>query len=142
MQYRCLFIWLVDHKALFVCIKDRTCLRMAITAYHFNIFGSIFGALFCSLIKKLILGFKSEVWVHFLGWTKKKYFFPAHWHDLNFLGNYLLIRPENLKTWTFLKIWGQTFLREKVSTFDVSKWYMYTFWLLITLCNMSKGLVT
>ena len=43
----CLF----DYKALFVCVKDRTCLRLAIPAYCF----SIFGALFCLLIKKLTL---------------------------------------------------------------------------------------
>ena len=48
-------ISLFDCKALFVCLKDRTCLRMAILAYCFSIFGSIFGALFCLLIKKLIL---------------------------------------------------------------------------------------
>ena len=45
-----------DYKAFFACVKDRTCLRMEIPAYCFNIFGSIFGALFCLLIKKLILG--------------------------------------------------------------------------------------
>ena len=49
--YLCLF----DCKALFVCVKGRTYLRMAIPAYCFSIFGSIFGALFCLLIKKLIL---------------------------------------------------------------------------------------
>ena len=35
-----------------------------------------------------------------------------------------------------------TFLREKIQTFAESKWYMYTLWFLITLCNMPKGLVT
>ena len=45
-----------DYKALFVCLKDITCLRMAIPAYCFSIFGSFFGPLFCLLIKKLILG--------------------------------------------------------------------------------------
>ena len=48
----CLFIF--DYKALFVCVKDRTCLRIAIPDYCFNIFGSIFGVLFCLLIKKLL----------------------------------------------------------------------------------------
>ena len=64
----------------------------------------------------------------------------AHWYGLNFL--YLFIRPGNLN----LKISGNlaalTFLREKVSTFAESKWYMHTLWLLITLCNIPKGLVT
>ena len=41
---------------MFVCVKDRTCLRMAIPAYCFSIFGSSFGVLFCLLIKKFILG--------------------------------------------------------------------------------------
>ena len=50
--YLCFFIF--DYKALFVCVKDRTCLRIAISAYCFNIFGSIFGVLFCLLIKKLL----------------------------------------------------------------------------------------
>ena len=85
-----LFICLFDCKALFVCIKDRTCPRIAIPVYCFNIFGSIFGVLFCLLIKKLILGCKTvwqimrqiisfyeqfEVWEHFLIWIKKKHFF-------------------------------------------------------------------
>ena len=55
LQKMYLFIGLFDYKALFVCVKDRTCLRMAIPAYRFSIFGSIFGALFCLLIEKLIL---------------------------------------------------------------------------------------
>ena len=56
LLYKYLFICLFDYKALFVCVKDRTCLRMAIPAYCFSIFGSIFGVLFCLLIKKFILG--------------------------------------------------------------------------------------
>ena len=35
-----------------------------------------------------------------------------------------------------------TFLTEKISIFAESEWYMYALWLLITLCNMPKGLVT
>ena len=50
MQWRYLFICLFDYKALFFCVKDRTCLRMTIPAYCFSIFGSIFGVLFCLLI--------------------------------------------------------------------------------------------
>ena len=48
--------FLFNCKALFVCVKDRTCLRIAIPAYCLSIFGSIFGALYYLLIKKLILG--------------------------------------------------------------------------------------
>ena len=59
---------------------------------------------------------------------KKIFLKTVHSYGLNFLDNYLFIRPENLKT-------------NVGSTFAVSKWYMYTFWHLITLCNMPKGLV-
>ena len=55
LQWRYLLICLFDCKALFVCVKDRKCLRMAIPAYCFIIFGSTFGASFCLPIKKLIL---------------------------------------------------------------------------------------
>ena len=64
----------------------------------------------------------------------------AYWYGLKFL--YLFIRPENLNLKISENLAALTFLREKVSTFAKSKWYMYTFWLLITLCNMPKGLVT
>ena len=49
----------INYKALFACVKDRACLKIEIPAYCFNIFGSIFGVLFCLLIKKLILGSKT-----------------------------------------------------------------------------------
>ena len=55
LQYRYLFICLFDYKALLLWVKDRPCLRMAIPAYCFSIFGTIFGVLLCLLIKKLIL---------------------------------------------------------------------------------------
>ena len=64
----------------------------------------------------------------------------ANWYGLIFL--YLFIRPENLNLKFSENLAALTFLREKVSTFAKFKWYMYTFWFLITLCNMSKGLVT
>ena len=48
----CLMIF--AYKAPFVFVKDRTCLRIALSTYCFNIFGSIFVVLFCLLIKKLI----------------------------------------------------------------------------------------
>ena len=51
-------LWIFDYKSLLVCVKDRTCLRIGIPAYCFNIYGSIFGVLFCLLMKKLILGCK------------------------------------------------------------------------------------
>ena len=55
------FFFIFDYKVLFVCVKDKTCLRMAIPAHYFNIFGSIFGVLFCLIIKKLIVGIKT-IW--------------------------------------------------------------------------------
>ena len=83
-----------------------------------------------------------EVWVHFLIWAKKKHFFLENctiiWSE--FL--YLFIRPGNLNFKFCENLAGLSFQREKVSTFAKSKWYMYTLWLLITLCNMSKGLLT
>ena len=112
---------------MFVCVKDRTCLRMAIPAYCFSIFGSIFGALFCLLIKKLILECDTI-------WQSMRKFLQAVWSVSTFSHNLKLNFSENLA--------ALTFLREKVSTFAESKWYMYTLWLLITLCNMPKGLVT
>ena len=45
----CLLIF--DYKALFVCVKDRTCLRIAVPAYCFNIFGSILVSCFVYLLK-------------------------------------------------------------------------------------------
>ena len=53
LQQRYLFICLFDCKALFVCVKDETCLGMAIPAYCFIIFESTFGVLFCLPIKKV-----------------------------------------------------------------------------------------
>ena len=85
-RYSLISYWF-DYKVLCVCVKDRICLRMAIPAYCFNIFGSIFGLLFFLLVKKLILVCKTiresfceqiEAWVHFLIWTKKKHFFLEH----------------------------------------------------------------
>ena len=35
------------NKALIDWVKDRACLIIAIPAYYFNIFGSIFGVLLC-----------------------------------------------------------------------------------------------
>ena len=107
----CLFIF--DYKARFVCVKDRPCLRIAITDYCFNIFGSIFSVLFCLLVKKSILGCKT-VWQSMIKfpcpvWSvstfphinKEEAFFflkTANWYGQNFLDNYLFIRSENLKT--------------------------------------------
>ena len=54
-------VFIFNSKPLFVCVKDRVCLKVAIPAYCFTIFGSIFGVLFCLLIKKLILGSKT-IW--------------------------------------------------------------------------------
>ena len=60
------FICLLDNKALFVRV------RMAIPAYCLNIVGSIFGALFCLLIKKLILECKTV-------WQSMRKFIWAFW---------------------------------------------------------------
>ena len=44
-------LFIFDCKALFVCVKDSICLRIAISAYYFSIFGSIFDVLFSLLFK-------------------------------------------------------------------------------------------
>ena len=139
-----------------VCVKDRTCLRMAIPTYCLCIFGSIFGDLYFLLIKKVNI---IRVW-HYLtkyekvsmsslkcecisSYGQRRTIFllkTAHSHGINFL--YLSIRPENLNLKISVNLSALTFLREKVSTLAESNWYMYTLWLLSTLCNMLKGLVT
>ena len=99
-----------NYKVLLIWVKDRACLKIAIPAYCFNIFGSIFGVLFCLLIKKLILECKTvwksmrkfpcAVWSvrAFPDMDKKKIFLKtAHCYGLIFF-NYLFIRLENLKT--------------------------------------------
>ena len=80
-----LSLYLIIKLCLFVQRTGR--LRIATPACCFNIFGSIFGVVFCFLIKKLILGCKTiwqrwesfydqfEVWVHFPIWTKEKHLF-------------------------------------------------------------------
>ena len=65
----------------------------------------------------------------------------AHWYGQNFLDNYLLIRPENLKTSKFLKIQAQNFFERNVIDFCCAQ-MVYIFQLLITLCSIPKGLVT
>ena len=102
---------------MFLCVKDRTCLRTAIAAYCFSIFGSIFAALFFLLIKKLILEcdniwqsmrkFLWAVWsvITFAHMDKKETFLSWKLHinnGLNFW--YLFIRPENLNFWN-LNFW-------------------------------------
>ena len=54
-------VFIFNYKALFVFVKDSACLKTAIPAYCFNIFGSIFGFLFLLLNKKLILAGKT-IW--------------------------------------------------------------------------------
>ena len=116
LQSRCLFIclFIFDYKALLVCVKNRTCLRIAIPAYCFNIFGSVFGILFVYFlrswywevkpsgkVRESFLRVYFDVWGHFLIWTKKKKFFFWKLHIgmvYFFLDNYLFIRPENLET--------------------------------------------
>ena len=66
-----------------------------------------------------------RMWGHFLVWTKKKHCFSWKLHIAMvwffFFDKHLFIRPENSKA--SLKIESQTFLRQKLSTFVVSKWY-------------------
>ena len=50
-----------NFRALLVCVKDRICQKVAISAYCLTIFGSIFGVLSFVLIKKLMLGSKT-IW--------------------------------------------------------------------------------
>ena len=141
-----------------VCVKDRTCLRMAIPTYYLSIFGSILGDLYFLLIKKVNI----RMWhylakyekvsmsslkcdFHFLIWTKNIISFlkTVHWYGLVFL--YLFIRPEDLNLKISENLTTLTLLGEKVSTSAESKWYiwyMYTLWLCITLGYMPKSLVT
>ena len=95
LQQMYLFICL----ALFVCVKDMKCLRMAIPIYCFNIFGLIFGLLFCLHIKNLILGCKdlakyekvsvsSLMCENISSYGKRRsisFLKIAHWYGLNFL---------------------------------------------------------
>ena len=51
LQQRYLFICVFDYKALFVCVKDRTCLRMAISAYYFRFLNQFLVSCFVYLSK-------------------------------------------------------------------------------------------
>ena len=134
---------------MFVCVKGITCLRMTMTAYCFRIFGSIFGTLFCFLIKKLIWG-DDTVWriMRKFLWTVWSVSTFSHMDKVETFLSWKLhnvfIRPEKLNLNISENLAALTFLREKVSAFSESKWHMYTLWLLITLITliMPKGLVT
>ena len=147
-------IFVFSYKTLFVCVKDRPCLKIAILAYRFNIFGSVFGVLFCLLVKELILEVKASekhekfpcaLWSlkTFPHMNKEVNFFflkTAQSYGLIFLDNYLFIRLENFKT--SLLILATNFSEKKRYQLWVCPNDIHTFWLLITLCNMPKGLVT
>ena len=137
-----------------MCVKDRACLRTAVPAYCFNIFGSTFGVLFCLLIKKLILEsetiwqsikmFPCAVWSvrAFLHMDKEEMIFSWKLHIgmvWIVLDNYLFIRPENSKA--SLKFSHKLFLKKRYELLLCPN-DIHTVWLLITLCNMRKGLVT
>ena len=116
-----IFIYLFIHiwfRALFPCVKDRACLRLAIPSYYFNIIGSVFGFLFCLLIKKLkklILGSKTiwqsmrkfpcEIWsLATFGQRRniETFFLEKYmlaWFEF-FLDNYFFMRPRN-QIWKF-----------------------------------------
>ena len=101
----------LTYKALFVCVKDRTCLRMAIPAYCFRIFGSIFGALLCLHIKNFILGcdtiwqsMRKCLWAvgsvsTFSHMGKEEKFLSSKLHiGMVWIFYTFFIRPENLRT--------------------------------------------
>ena len=141
-----LFIWLQS----FVCLCERQNMskngNTSLLLYHFWInFWCLI--LFTYLKVNIRMRQSGKVWegfwwVHFLIWIKKKHFFLENCTLISSESYYLFIRPENLNLKFSEKLAALTFLREKVWTFVESKWYMYTHWLLITLCNMPKGLVT
>ena len=143
-----------DYRALFVWVNNRTCQKIVILAYCFNIFGSIFGVWLCLLIRKLILGSKTiwqsmskfpcAVWYvgTFLHMNKEKTsFFLEYWTLVwfeIFWENYLFMGPENLQM--SLKI-SLKFSWEKRYHFLLCSNDINT-WLLITLCNIPTGLAT
>ena len=114
----------INYKALFACVKDRACLKIEIPAYCFNIFGSIFGVLFCLLIKKLILGSKTiwqsmrkfprSVWSvrTFPHMDKEETFFflkTAHWHNIKQTPKISILAVSKYKT-TKMLIFGVYFI--------------------------------
>ena len=108
------------------CVKDRACLKMAMPAYCFSIFESILGALFCLLIKMLILecdtiwqsmrvsmsSLKCEYISSYRQRRNISFLKTAHWYGLNFL--YLFVRPENLNLKISENLATLTFVNEKV----------------------------
>ena len=145
-------LFLFNYRALFVCVTDKTFLRIAIQAYRFKIFRSIFGLLFCLLDKKLILRSKPI-------WQSMRKFSCAVWSvgtfpHMNkeettffswklrtgvcsevFLDNHSFNYPENLVT-NFSERKDIEFCCVQING-DTS-----TLWILITLCKMPKGLAT
>ena len=109
----CLHVYLFTclFTCLFVCVENRTCLRIAISAYCLNIFGSVFGVLFCLLDKKLILRSKKHLtkYEHLFVSVEGVRKFPQMDKEETsfflenctlayseiFLDNYLFMRPEN-----------------------------------------------
>ena len=65
-------MFIFNYRALFACVKDRTCKRIKIPACYFNIFQSILGIL---LIYEKVSMRKFGMWKHFLIWKKKKHFY-------------------------------------------------------------------
>ena len=99
---------------MFVCVKDRTCLRMAIPAYCFSMFGSIFGALFCLLIKKLILKCNTI-------WQSMRKFLWAVWNVSTFP------HMDKEKTFLFWKLHIDMVLIFYTFSSDLKIW-TYIFW--------------
>ena len=144
-------LFIFDYRALFVCVTDRTYLRIAIPTYCCNIFRSTFGLLFYLLDRKLILGSK-PIWQNMrkfscavwsvgtfpqMGKEETSFSWKLHIGMCSeiFLDNHHFNYPGNLVT-NFSEGKDIDFCYVQINE-DIS-----TLWLLITLFNMRKGLVT
>ena len=115
------FICLFDYKALFLCLTDRTCLKMAIPSYCFSIFGSIFAALLSLLIKKFMLGCETI-------WQSMSKFLWAVWSVSTLLH---MDKEEAFLSWKLhiAMIWSfYTFLLDlKIWTWNIWKFSYFNF---------------
>ena len=96
LQQRFFFLPVYLYLIIELCLslrKGRTCLRIAMQGYYFNVFGSILMSCFVYLFTyEKISMFRG----HFLIWKKEKHFFlkALYQNGLNFLflGNYHFMR--------------------------------------------------
>ena len=137
---------------MFVSVKDRATLRIAIRAHSFYIFGLIFGFMFCLLIINLILRSKT-IWKSmrnfpcvywsvrtFPDMDKEEIFFSWKLHMCMlwiFLDYYLSIRPEN-QVKNKCRTLATNFSGRKCIEFCCVQMIYTTIWPLIT-CNMPQG---